>query len=1439
MKPALLAHHSDRSLRGWRGALLGTLVPLAALLVLLPCAVLGQETPPTPEQFRAYGDMLRKYDNLFGVALQNFDDELRALRLKNATPGELQQAYDRFRNVSLELDRQYKQPVQEAMVAEANRRVGKFGTPAADLPDPRRPASPSTPIKASTGTGPRDPNYRPWGADLDAVGGARAVDHIGQVAHDMGLTADDGNRLFERKPAYSTTEMDRFDVTMHKAGPLDRVGSNAWQTQIEVDATLKETALHVNMRNDQAGRDYVAVRDHHSKARSGLQARGVDLLPGAGQGVNMEGAAKLQGMVKGTVKSLDVANLSDADLTRLIQKHGIGESPAKLRNVLNVLKSGMAITPDAAGLNADNIGKFQALCGDIIETSAQVTKTRATAELEERLALRDQLEATGDKADRERARQIREEIIDSRKRMQEVDRAVVRNEIDNLQQQRDDLARAGDDGKTKPHATPEAEAARKQKLAEIDREIDTRRAREALRDLYADVERRKSVRGTNVVADLERPRTPRLDKLSRVSVPDVPELPPTQRPGLLTNPVVNRGLMLGGGVIATYQGAKEEYYEAEQRIRNRLKGTPEANRRIPFNEVLGEISYTRTAGRTILSLTGVEGAWLAGQKAKYEFVKGTNDYIDAEIEREARIQRALGRPEDEISFGKTLQIAVKATIRQTTMTTYEGAKGVPILGDLVGAPENLFLVTESTIGIFYDRWKRDQILSANAEQAIQDARRASLTVEKLLRDMHNLIAAAQQQTVALESLRQHSLEAERQTELLRDQFRADFQALEAALSAAGTAPNTPPVLPDTAQIGKLLNEITTFLRESQEFAQRCDRLERDLNGGKIECSTIRALDRDLNDQLTALGDRRDSLAQAHAELQQLLQTLGPAADARQLALRLQSTAAYAGRVSEVLTRNANTVNQLANNLRTLRANLDLVRERVLSIHEKFSPRAAPADRADWDRYLHEADDARIDISAGSQAAAIAERLNSAAAHLGLLSRTELPSLAAPLEPRRIDGQLSGDLESLREPLAEMAKAYERAADKLDGLRQLCPLPKPEFTLTAQQTEGLNVLFEVEGPQLSPGVKRTYVWDFGDDTPSQPLPAPLSHAYAKPGQFTITVRVFEEKEQFSAQIGEARTSVVLKAPTTTAPVPRTPGQLVLSVRPLVTLNGERSLFNATTGKAQDPFLGDIPLGGFYGAHSLTFRHTPGTNVLEAVFQLGVRIKVRNQILVNVYSLDLEGLARGTIDPKSGNFRLQAEQITWKESYPEYYLEMGPLGVDHPRKPISPEDRAAMQSVVRGALGGIPTQIPWGGQISGTIDWKNFGGGQGRIELSSLFKGTWNLDAGHSYAIDWPEAIASLGTSSPQWRVYPSEDLAQQHFTMLSRIGGTPRPLPNLGSSAALLSGNRMAIVRFGRWHMQLIGSIPNDPARIREVLEALQKLIEDQNLETKFPAQSSQ
>ena len=1401
---------------------------LVACCILVPVAarIVSAQSTTAGDDLRVYGEMFRKYDQLYGVALQNLDDELRVLRSNGATPGELQQAYERFRKISLNLDERYKQPVVEKMLQEANRRVAKHGTITEGPIDPRRPVGPSTPIESTSGTKAGDENYRPWGADTDAGGGSRAVDHIERVASEMGLTADDGNRLFSRTPSYSTSDNERLQMTIHKSGALDRVGSNAWQTQIEVDALQPETAVHVNMREGQVCREYVAARDHQTKAIPGLQARGSDLLPRSGQGVNLAGATKLQGMVKGTLKSLDVAELSDEALAKLIEKHGIGESPKKLKNVLKVLKTGMALTPDAAGITVENIGKFQALCGEIIDESLQVTKAKADFELDEKIAERNRLEASGDKAEREKAQKIREEIVDSRKRMQEVERATTRSEIDDLQQKRDAIAAPADEGKPTVAGDPDTDAAKRQKIAAIDNEIEVRRAKEAMRDLYADVERRKTVRGATVVADLDEPQIRRPQNQPKFrSAGDLTEVPPTQRESLLTHPAVSRGLLIGGGVVATYHGLKEEYYEAEQRLRQKLKGTPDENRRLTFDEVMGEISYTRSAMRTALSLTGIEGAWMAGQKAKYEWVKGTNDYIADEVER----YRRAGY--DDLPLGATLTIMMKATIRQTTMTAYEGTKGVPLIGDLVGFPENLYVVTESTVGILYDRWKRDQILSFNAERAIKDARRAAVTVRKLLRDMENLIAAAGKQTEALEALRKQSLEAERQKEALRDQFRLDLQSLETLTAEIGEESLATVAPPDTAQIGKLLNEIATFLRESQEFVLKCDRLERSLETGQIDCSTIRERDRDLDAELVTLGYHRDNINSAYAELQKTMQSLGPAADARKLLLRLRETTVSAGRISENLTQTAGAVKQLTENLRTLRANLDLVRERVMDIHEKFSPRAAPGeDAAEWDSFLRRADDARIDIEAGKYAGAIEERLTATAAHLGLISRTELPQLPVALEARRIGGDLTADLENVQRLLADVAKGYDNAKDKLDGLRQLCPAPKPVFKLAAKTGEDMKVSLELSGPDPAAKAKRMYVWEFGDEAREASPTASRTHLYQKPGEYTVAVRVFEESDTFSAEIGTATVNVkIAEMPATpTPPTAGVKGPVVFTVSPVVKLDGEADIGDPQ-GNNWDPFLQNKPVGAYTNYSATKLRHVPGSDKIEAEVCERISVKVRKSPFGNRYELEAKGTARGQIDPRTGNFRIPLRSIAWTQKYPNPNIAFPPTA---PPPPVTPEQQAEMESVVLGVLGGPPGRLGWSGEMTGTVDWQSFGGGQGRIELNHIFRGNWKFQAGYPYQMEWPNTLPRPPGNYLIVRFFPTTEASQRTFLGRSRSGsvGTQRVTAKEVGDEAMFYRDRLVLVRFGRWHLDLGPGNTNPPEQIQPFVEQLQQFVRDNGLD---------
>ncbi|MCA9087095.1 MAG: hypothetical protein KDA90_00505, partial [Planctomycetaceae bacterium] len=1015
---------------------------LAALLLIShltgPARGLAQGVGFSGDDPLKYGELFRTFEREHGALVQNFEAELRTLRANGATPAEIQLSTERFMDASQRIDAQYRQPVIEKMIDVANLRVSEVvntGTVPPPKPvDPTRPPlppekpsvvpgreNPSKLITPSSGTRPSQPGYRGGLGDTDAAGGVRAVDHLERIASEMGIKPTDAKTLFQVEPGYVTTDSE-LQLTAHRSGRLDRVGSNAWQTQIEADALKPETYLSVDMGRNQAGRSYVAVRDHQSKAQKGLSAPPVDLLPNAGQGVNLEGAAKLQGMAKGTLKALDTADLSEEALAALIRKNGIGESPAKVRNVLTALKGGAAIAPDGVGLHAENMGDFQNLCRDILDESVRTTKAQADEQIKSLTDERDRLERSRNSEDRRRAQKIREELVDSKKRIQESERANLRKDVDNLNQQRERIAT--------DKATPDTE--RRQRMQQIDAEIEQRRNRQAVQDLHGDIERRRVVDGESVVRDLERPRQPVDEEYHRRPnlAGDRPEIPPTKRQGLLTQPVVSRGLIWGGQILATYTGLSEEYAEARRRLQERMKQQGSSATGEPgMIDVLSEVSYTRVGLRTIAALTGIEGAVVAGQQAKYEWVTGTNNYIDSQVER----YRRAGF--DELPPGIAMTIAIKATARQVTLSTYQGAKGVPLIGDLVGFPENLFVVTESTVGVIYDKFKSSQTIAQNTIDQLEQERHAAGLAQRLIRDMEALVSDARKENAALAELWRLVPRAEAQDETLRDQFRTDYQALETLIAQLPVTPESALQRPDDVSIAQVESDIATLIKELSQLSLRCDLLERDLNGGRIECATIRQWALPMQNELNAFGQRRDALVTTTTGWMQQLQATGPMVDALQRLLRLRETMSWASRAATSLQETATSADTISRNLRTQQEQLEYLRGQVRQLHSRFSDRAkVGADFQEWEDMRIKLERLKIDVELPTQdVAAAQQRLRRVAGYFDLLSRSELPELPLADQPQRVEGQLSEDLARIQPQLTTLARAYDQAHEKLDGL----------------------------------------------------------------------------------------------------------------------------------------------------------------------------------------------------------------------------------------------------------------------------------------------------------------------------------------------------------------------------------------------------------------------
>ncbi len=384
------------------------------------------------QRLRALGRQFQEYQRRHRALEASFRAQRRRiLRDPRLSAGEKQARAAALVQATLQrsrdLVRRYRQPVVERMQALAELSLRGAGGR----------------IRQSLGTGVNDPAFRGHWGDVDAAGGERVVRRLQQAAEVMGL-GDEGlrqivqvrpgrttiiqspaGRRVTQTPAYVSVD-GGLNLTVHKEGlPMGRVGDQTHRMEIEVNAKLPETYLSAGMRDRQIGQCEVAVQDHMKKARKGLRLRPEELL--------LESNAEaLQALAKGTMKAVCAAGLSDAQIATALRRSGYDAqcTPAQFRTQLQNLKEGYNLAPEAAGLHAENIARFQNATAAALEQCDRAAGRRfesAAARQQRRLgSLLEEarrLERTGSDAARARAKDLRRraaaeksELIDSKLR---------------------------------------------------------------------------------------------------------------------------------------------------------------------------------------------------------------------------------------------------------------------------------------------------------------------------------------------------------------------------------------------------------------------------------------------------------------------------------------------------------------------------------------------------------------------------------------------------------------------------------------------------------------------------------------------------------------------------------------------------------------------------------------------------------------------------------------------------------------------------------------------------------------------------------------------------------------------------------------------------------------------------------------------------------------
>lgn len=295
-------------------------------------------------------------------------------------PARLDKAFKDYQAKSRELTLKYRKEAQDELFAIANR------------------GSDTGNVKETAGTKMGDAKHRGWTGDTDAGGSTGKTQRIVEAAKKMGLSV-------QESPGY--IHVDGLDLTVHKEGAMGRPGTEAHFVQITVDAKSHETYVSSAMSDDQPGKKFVETNDHIKKAIDGATIPAKELAASPD---------KLQGLVKGTLKSCESSSLPPERIQKIMDKHGYKGSASDFKAELEQLKTGKSVASETAGLDNKKLEKMQSVCKDVLIEAKTAAASKYETEVFKAKQEIAKLKAAGNKAE---AAKKQEQLFDSMLRAKE------------------------------------------------------------------------------------------------------------------------------------------------------------------------------------------------------------------------------------------------------------------------------------------------------------------------------------------------------------------------------------------------------------------------------------------------------------------------------------------------------------------------------------------------------------------------------------------------------------------------------------------------------------------------------------------------------------------------------------------------------------------------------------------------------------------------------------------------------------------------------------------------------------------------------------------------------------------------------------------------------------------------------------------------------------
>ncbi|MBP7275848.1 MAG: hypothetical protein KBA51_06575 [Kiritimatiellae bacterium] len=349
------------------------------------------------EDLQQYGRDWEQIKQELKDARGSHDARIKEIQ-RNNPPGSQRDALvehenGQFRQKNQELGAR-RDKIHQKVIEEVNTRT-KGGTTDA-----------SAPMEATKGTKPGEKGFRgTQGGDLDTGSGSRTAGKVQEVLDDMGIKV-------EGRARGGTIEFgDDFNLTVNKQGRMGQPGSAAHQTQVGVDARNPETFVSEGMAKDQVGRKAVEVQDNIKKARNAYDATPDQVV---------DSPDMQQRMAKSTKKIMDTQTLSDAQVEDILKQSGSTETVQQFKDRMERIKEGQAKPSD---MTPENVESTQKAAKKIAETAAEQSTSQAHKDMADAQRKINDLEAQGDPASKQQARKMREDLVDSRERLEQTRKA--------------------------------------------------------------------------------------------------------------------------------------------------------------------------------------------------------------------------------------------------------------------------------------------------------------------------------------------------------------------------------------------------------------------------------------------------------------------------------------------------------------------------------------------------------------------------------------------------------------------------------------------------------------------------------------------------------------------------------------------------------------------------------------------------------------------------------------------------------------------------------------------------------------------------------------------------------------------------------------------------------------------------------------------------------